>query len=82
MQTKNKTNILTQKIGVRQLVTIAVAAAVSFVLMLLEFHLPIAPEFIKLDLSDIPALVLAFTFGPLTGVLTAQVKNLLQLYVT
>ncbi len=82
MQTKNKTNILTQKIGVRQLVTIAVAAAVSFVLMLLEFHLPIAPEFIKLDLSDIPALVLAFTFGPLTGVLTELVKNLLHLFVT
>ena len=82
MQTKNKTNILTQKIGVRQLVTIAVASAVSFVLMLLEFHLPIAPEFIKLDLSDIPALVLAFTFGPLTGVLTELVKNLLHLFVT
>lgn len=82
MQTKNKTNTLTQKIGVRQLVTIAVAAAVSFVLMLLEFHLPIAPEFIKLDLSDIPALVLAFTFGPLTGVLTELVKNLLHLFVT
>lgn len=82
MQTKNKTNTLTQKIGVRQLVTIAVAAAVSFVLMLLEFHLPIAPEFIKLDLSDIPALVLAFTFGPLAGVLTELVKNLLHLFVT
>ena len=82
MQTKNNTHTLTQRLGVRQLVTVAVAAAVSFVLMLLEFHLPIAPDFIKLDLSDIPSLVLAFTFGPLAGVLTELVKNLLHLFVT
>ena len=44
----------------RMLVSCAVGAAISFVLMLLDFSLPIAPAFIKLDLSDLPALVLAF----------------------
>lgn len=82
MQTKNNTMTSTGKPDVRTLVTVAAAAAVSFVLMLLEFHLPIAPEFIKLDLSDLPALILAFTFGPLAGVLTELVKNLLHLFIT
>ena len=66
----------------RMLVSAAVGAAISFVLMLLDFSLPIAPAFIKLDLSDLPALVLSFTFGPVAGVLTELVKNLLHLFVT
>ncbi len=66
----------------RMLVSCAVGAAISFVLMLLDFSLPIAPAFIKLDLSDLPALILAFSFGPLAGVLTELVKNLLHLFVT
>ncbi len=66
----------------RLLVSCAVAAAVSFILMLLDFSLPIAPAFIKLDVSDLPALILSFSFGPLAGLLTELVKNLLHLFVT
>ena len=66
----------------RMLVSCAVGAAISFVLMLLDFSLPIAPAFIKLDLSDLPALILAFSFGPFAGLLTELVKNLLHLLVT
>ncbi len=71
-----------EKIGVRQLVTVAAAAAVSFILMLLQINLPIAPDFIKFDLSDIPALIMSFTFGPITGILTALLKNLIHLFIT
>lgn len=70
------------KTNVRRLTATAVAAAVSFVLMLLDFSLPIAPSFIKLDLSDLPALILAFAYGPLAGAATEVVKNLLHLFVT
>lgn len=66
----------------RMLVSAAVGAAISFILMLLDFSLPIAPAFIKLDLSDLPALVLSFAFGPVAGALTELVKNLLHLFVT
>ncbi len=69
-------------INTRMLVSCAVGAAISFVLMLLDFSLPIAPAFIKLDLSDLPPLVLAFSFGPFAGVVTQLVKNLLHLFVT
>ncbi len=66
----------------RMLVSCAVGAAISFVLMLLDFSLPFAPAFIKLDLSDLPALILSFSFGPLAGLFTELVKNLLHLFVT
>ncbi len=69
-------------INTRMLVSCAVGAAISFVLMLLDFSLPIAPAFIKLDVSDLPALILAFSFGPFAGGLTELVKNLLHLFVT
>ena len=71
-----------KNVNLRQLVTIGVAAAVSFVLMLLNFNLPIAPAFIKFDFSDIPALILAFSFGPFAGAMTELVKNLLHLFNT
>ena len=71
-----------KNVNVRQLVTIGVAAAVSFVLMLLNFNLPIAPAFIKFDFSDIPSLILAFSFGPFAGAMTELIKNILHLFNT
>ncbi|MBE5039996.1 ECF transporter S component [Ructibacterium gallinarum] len=82
MKTSTTTNQLAAPSNTRRLVTIAVASAVSFVLMLLEFHLPIAPDFIKLDFSDLPSVILAFTFGPLAGACTELIKNLLHLFIT
>ena len=72
----------TKNLSVRLMVSVAIAAAISFVLMFLELSLPIAPAFIKLDFSDIPSLVLAFAFGPLAGILTELIKNLLHLFIT
>lgn len=64
------------------LVSVAVCSAVAFVLMLLEFGLPILPSFIKFDFSDLPALICAFTFGPVAGVFVELMKNLLHLFTT
>lgn len=71
-----------KKVNVHQLVTVAVASTVSFILMVLNFNLPIAPGFIKFDFSDIPALILSFSYGPVAGVLTELIKNLLHLFRT
>ncbi len=61
----------------------AVLGAMGFVLMLLEFPLPfIIPSFIKLDFSEIPALIATFAYGPLHGILVCLIKNLLHLFVT
>ncbi len=51
--------------------------------MLLEF--PVAfliPPFIKLDFSEIPALITAFALGPFYGVAVCLLKNLLHLFVS
>jgi riboflavin transporter FmnP len=40
------------------------------------------PSFIKMDLSDLPALIGSFSMGPLYGVIIALVKNLLHLLRT
>lgn len=61
----------------------AVLGALGFILMLLEFPLPfIIPSFIKLDFSEIPALIACFAYGPFYGILVCLIKNLLHLFVT
>ena len=74
---------MSKKINIRGIAVSGVFGAVGFVLMLLEFPLPfIIPNFIKLDFSEIPAVITSFAFGPLYGVLVCLIKNLLHLFVT
>ncbi len=70
------------KLTARSMAVIAMLAAVSFVLMLFDFSVPFMPGFIKMDLSELPALVGAFALGPVSGVAVCLVKNLLHLFVT
>jgi len=69
------------KLSVRYVAVSAMLAAVGFVLMLLEFPIPIMPPFIKLDVSDLPALLGAFAYGPVCGVVIALVKNMLFMII-
>lgn len=66
----------------RTMVSIAMAATISFVLMQFNFNLPIAPSFVKLDIADVPALIMTFSIGPLAGAATELLKNLLHLFTT
>ena len=65
--------------NVRMLTMTAVLSAISFVLAFLEFPVPLSPSFARMDLSDLPALIGAFAYGPVSGVLIELVKNTLQL---
>ena len=67
---------------VRNLTVTAVLSAVAFVLMLLDFSVPIMPSFIKMDISEFPALLATFALGPVYGGAVCLVKNLLHLLVT
>ena len=64
---------------VRMLTMTAALAAVACVLAFFEFPVPLSPSFARMDLSDYPALIGAFAFGPLCGILVELVKNALQL---
>ena len=71
-----------KRISVRTITVTAVLSAVAFVLAFLEFPVPLSPSFARMDLSDYPALIGAFAFGPVIGILIELIKNLLQLPTT
>jgi len=68
--------------SVNLMVKVALLSVISFVIMFIEFPLPLFPPFLKIDLSDIGALVGAFAFGPLAGVAIELLKNILHLMRT
>ena len=58
-----------QGITTRQLAKIAILSALAFVVMLIEFPLPIAPPFYKLDFSEVIVLMGGFALGPVYAVI-------------
>lgn len=68
MQTTNK---------IRELTVTAMLAAVATVLMFFDFSLPmLIPSFVKMDVSELPALLASFSLGPAYGVAVCLIKNL------
>ncbi len=57
------------------IVKVAMLSAVASLLMFLEMQIPFMPPFLKLDFSDIPALLAGFSLGPLAGVAVLFIKN-------
>lgn len=66
----------------RNIVVTAILAAMSTALMFLNFSVPLMPGFIKLDLSELPALIGSFSMGPVYGVIVCLIKNLVNLLRT
>ena len=66
----------------RTITMTALLSAMAYVLAFIEFPVPPSPSFAKMDLSDFPALIGAFVFGPSSGLLVELVKNALQLLTT
>ncbi|MDR0903915.1 MAG: ECF transporter S component [Ruminococcus sp.] len=65
--------------SVRGLTVTAVLAALASVLQLINFPVPLMPGFIKLDFSELPALLAAFALGPVAGVTVCFIKNVVDL---
>ena len=58
----------------------AMLSAVATVLMALDFPVPfLIPTFVKMDFSELPALLAAFSLGPVSGAVVCLVKNLVNL---
>ena len=72
----------TAVLSVRTISMTAMLSAVAYLLAFVEFPVPLSPSFARMDLSDLPALIGAFAFGPLSGLLIELVKNALQLMTT
>lgn len=59
-----------------KLIAIAILGAVGFIIFMFDFPLPGFQPFLKVDFSDIPALLAALTYGPLAGVGVEAIKNI------
>lgn len=71
---------MTQEKKTHHLAVAAMLTAVAFVLQFIEFPIPaLIPTFIKMDISDLPALLGTFSLGPVYGVAIQLVKNIIHL---
>lgn len=79
--TKTKTRITPGQM-IRFMTVTAMLSAIAYILMFFDFSIPLVPSFLKMDLSDLPELIGAFSMGPTCGVCVCLIKNLLHLTQT
>ncbi|WP_373896269.1 ECF transporter S component [Virgibacillus natechei] len=77
MQTKGK-----QSSKLLKLIILALLGTISLVLFFLNFPLPFLPAYLKIDFSDVPALIAGFIFSPVAGIIVVAIKNVLYLLVS
>ena len=82
MDTTETIRVNKGKVNVRSMTVTAMLSAIAFVLMFLDTAVPFVPNFIKLDVSELPALIASFALGPVYGVVVCLIKNLLHLFIT
>ena len=71
-----------KKVNVRTLAMTAILGAVATALMFFSFSVPVVlPPFLKMDFSELPALIAAFTMGPVSGAVVCLIKNLVNTFV-
>ena len=60
------------------MVKISILGVLSYIIMFFEFPFPLFPPFLKMDFSDMPAIIGGFAIGPLAGFTIELIKNLLH----
>lgn len=77
MTTGTKTTAVTNHARLGWLIKTALLGAIAAVLMYVEIKFPFLPPWLKLDFSDLPALLAGFSLGPVSGVVAEALKVLL-----
>ncbi|WP_407703040.1 ECF transporter S component [Virgibacillus tibetensis] len=65
-----------------KLIILALLGTISLVLFFFNFPLPFLPPYLKIDFSEVPALMAALIFSPVAGIIVVAVKNILYLMVS
>lgn len=78
---KKKNGDTERILSTRKIAMIGVFSAIAMILHLLDFPVPFAPPFYKLDFSELPALIGAFAFGPVAGIMIEFCKIMLKLLI-
>ena len=63
----------------RKIAMIGMFSAIASILMLIEIPVGFAPDFYKLDFSELPVLIGTYAFGPAAGIMIEFCKILLKL---
>ncbi|MGE5628709.1 MAG: ECF transporter S component [Solirubrobacterales bacterium] len=61
-----------------KMIKVSMLSVIAFLLMFLELATPFFPAFLKIDISDLPALIGAFALGPVAGIGIELLKNILH----
>ena len=71
--------VAAQRSRTHRIAVTAMLSAAATVLMFLEFPIPfLIPSFVELDFTELPALLAAFSLGPVSGVVVCLVKNVIK----
>ncbi len=82
MEKVNVIGVKKRKVSTKILVKVGLLSAVAFLLMFVEMPIPgLFPEFLKIDISDMPALIAGLAMGPAAGICVEVVKNFLHAIV-
>lgn len=66
----------------KNLVRLALLASIASVLMYFEFPIPfLAPDFYRMDFSEVPVLIAGFMMGPLAAVVVELMKILIIFFI-
>ena len=67
-----------QQMRTKKIFPIGMMSALAFILQIFDFPVPFAPPFYKLDFSEVPVLICSFAMGPVAGVASELLKNVLK----
>lgn len=82
MEKVNVMGVKKRKLSTRVLVKVGLLSAVAFLLMFIEMPIPgLFPDFLKIDISDMLALIAGLAMGPAAGICVEIVKNFLHTIV-
>ncbi len=70
-----------KKFGISEITKISILASVSVILMFIKVPLPFAPNFMEMDIAELPALIGGFAMGPLAGFMIVCIKILLNIVI-
>ncbi|MCP8968723.1 ECF transporter S component [Ectobacillus ponti] len=66
---------------VKRMVSVAMLSSIAYVLMMLDFPVWGLPAFLRIDFSEVPALLAAVVFGPAAGMVVEAIKNVLYYWI-
>ena len=82
MEKVNVIRVRKKRLSTQSVVKVGLLSAVAFLLMFIEMPIPgLFPDFLKIDISDIPALLAGLALGPVAGICVEVVKNFLHTIV-